>query len=109
MPDKSIFVAGDGLFRNRNLDESLWENIGQGHPNFYRESVRGNGLNDIFVVGHFGLVSHFNGVSWYHYNATQLPQFNGLYTSLAVKEDHVVAVGVFNAGLGIIVRGIRNP
>ncbi len=109
VPDKSIFVAGDGLFHKRNLDEPLWKNINQGHPNFYRESVRGNGLNDIFVGGHFGLFSHFNGVSWHHYNATQLPQFYGLYTSLAVKEDHVVAVGVFNAGLGIIVRGIRNP
>jgi hypothetical protein len=36
--------------------------------NTWIERVRGRNANDIFLVGHFGLVIHWNGVSWHRYD-----------------------------------------
>ncbi len=31
---------------------------------YYTERIRGAEVNDIFVVGDFGIVAHYNGISW---------------------------------------------
>ncbi len=107
-PDRCVYVAGDGLFRKRLFGKEVWEKVSQDHPGYYKESVRGNGINDVFVAGHTGQISHYNGESWYHYGGRELPQFYGFYTSIAVKGNTVVGVGVFSGALGIISHGTRN-
>ncbi|RMH75197.1 MAG: glucosyl transferase, partial [Calditrichaeota bacterium] len=92
-----IYVCGGGI------------HVGTGHqwtrepdlPEIFYNRIRGTGLNDIWAVGDFGVVVHFNGFTWRHY-----PQFfltTGNYESLAVIEGLAVAVGWDN-GNGIILR-----
>ncbi len=33
-------------------------------PLYYTRRIRGNHINDVFVVSDFGMTAHFNGVSW---------------------------------------------
>jgi len=99
------YICGDGLYKNRN-PYSPWEKI-SGPPLIYMERIRGTEINDIFVVGHFGLVSHWNGLSWHTYPAMQRK-----YYGLAIKGDLVVAVGQETAGIvggdAAILMGRRN-
>lgn len=85
------YICGDGLFKSRDLTKP-WQEIAD-QPLLYKEKVRGNGVNDIFVVGYLGLVSHWNGYSWHTY-----PAMPGNYYGLAVQGDLVVAVGQETAG-----------
>jgi len=99
------YICGDGLYKNRD-PHSPWEKI-SGPPLIYMERIRGSEINDIFVVGHFGLVSHWNGLSWHTYPAMQRK-----YYGLAVKGDLIVAVGQETAGIvggdAAILMGRRN-
>ena len=95
-----IYAVGDGVFNNSS---GHWkEEIGISSN--YKESIRGTGLNDIYVCGDFGLFAHFNGIRWKVYKNLAI---NGIYTSLAVKGNLVIAVGTDN-GKAIIVMGRRN-
>jgi hypothetical protein len=98
-PNENIlYVCGEGNFVNKF---GKWEDI-----NLYpsaTNSVRGNGLNDIFIVGDNGSIFHFNGVSWQMLNT---PNDKG-YSKVAVKGNLVVICGN-NLGKGIIEVGIRN-
>ena len=64
--------------------------------------VRGNAINDIFIIGDFGLATHFNGSSWQVYNDV----FWDIW-GLAFKQNLVAFVGQKN-GLGYLVIGRRN-
>ena len=79
-PNNYIFyTAGDGVFENKN---NFWNQI-VGLPPFYSDNIRGNGLNDIFVCGDFGLLSHFNGLAWVTYNEHYM---QGILFSVAIKK-----------------------
>ncbi len=86
---KEWYVCGDGLYISRGLDRP-WQHITD-IPSIFSESVRGTGPNDVFVVGDFGLVSHFNGVRWQTF--PQLSFSNGQYNSVSVNGNTVIAVG----------------
>jgi hypothetical protein len=82
-----LFACGDGLFVRR-LD-GQWRQA-TGLPLLFKERMRGQSLNDLFVVGDFGLVAHYNGVGWYTYpNATAAD----VYWSVDQRNDLAVAVG----------------
>ncbi len=103
------YVCGDGLYKARNMS-SPWHRI-TNVPSIYKEAIRGNGPNDIFVVGDFGLVLHFNGSTW-----TDLSQEVGMPNTVlyavAAKGNTVVAVGQTVSGIvggaALIVVGKRN-
>ncbi|MGB2869028.1 MAG: hypothetical protein WBD36_11295 [Bacteroidota bacterium] len=68
-----------------------------GFPN----RVRGQGANDIFVIGDFSFLAHFNGKSWHWYQ-----EIGGSvrWHSVAMRGDLVIGVGVdvsniFNRGV----------
>ena len=69
--------------------------------------VRGNDLNDIFIVGNDGKIAHWNGSSWKTFF-----NINGSFLSLDVKNDIIVAGGNlqfgFVVGNPIVVIGRRN-
>jgi hypothetical protein len=102
---KEWYVCGDVLSKTRSLN-SPWQRVA-GLPFVYQECIRGNGPNDIFLVGDFGLVSHFNGSTWYTF-----PGQIGNYVGLAVKGNLVVAVGYLSSGgvtgAATILMGRRN-
>lgn len=94
---KRIFACGDGVsIRNPN---GFWQFI-DALPPYTKECIRGNHINDLFVVGHFGLVGHYNGVSWQNYPEVSI---TGIYFSCDFKEDLMVAVGFRNPD-GIILQ-----
>jgi hypothetical protein len=106
---KEWYVCGDGLHQTRSLDSS-WQSIA-GLPSTYMESMRGNGPNDIFIAGDFGLMLHFNGSTWN--DLTQQVNIpNCVFYAVGVKGNTVVAVGSVVtggvAGGAIIVMGRRN-
>lgn len=64
-PNKKYIVGGDGLFDwDKNLNR--WIKF-QDLPLYYITKIRGNISNDLFVVGAYGLLLHFNGYSWYNF------------------------------------------
>jgi hypothetical protein len=100
------YVCGSGLYKMSHLSGS-WERV-QGLPGFFQEAVRGTGPNNIFVVGDYGLVAHWNGSSWKTFE--QNPQY--VFLGLAVTDNLVVAVGTkvegIVAGSAVLLTGTRN-
>lgn len=95
-----IYVCGSGLFI---YEKDQWSEVTE-LPKIYKNRVRGNHQNDIFVVGDFGFCAHYNGKSWRVYDSLRLP--NGNYEGLAVKDDLVVAVG-WNGDKAVVLQGKR--
>jgi hypothetical protein len=68
--------------------------------------VRGSARNNIFAVGEFGTIAHYNGVTWHQY--TEFFDMSGdpVFLSVAATEQMVVAVGYAPEG-GIVLVGKR--
>jgi hypothetical protein len=98
--NKIFYVCGDGVYVNKT---GTWNPINL--PPIYTNGIRGNDVNDVFVVGDFGFAAHFNGKSWKYYNELYDP--NSGYGRVAIKGNTVVMVGQRN-GLGLITVGKRN-
>ncbi len=92
------YICGASLFHSRSLN-SPWQQV-NGLPSIYMEAIRGNGPNDIFVVGDFGLVLHWNGEFWHDFTGNELPYIQGSYLAVAVKGNIVVAVGYLGGQVG---------
>lgn len=93
-----IFACGDGVFM-RDPSKRWHEIAGADVLPTFTERVRGQSPQDIFVVGDFGKIAHFNGVNFHVY-----PEVPGaLFYSCDYKNNQMIAVGESN-GRGIIVR-----
>jgi len=82
-----LFVAGNGVYvKKRNLGWRIMkESLGK-----YVFNIRGNDINDIFIVGDRKLLMHYNGRTWKNYTYYGY----GSLDAVAVKGDLVVAVGL---------------
>lgn len=71
----------------------------------YPNRIRGQENNDIFVVGNWMKMAHYNGVSWKSFSSI----FGNIgdYFSIAIKDNLVCAVGRANSAQGIVVTGRR--
>ncbi len=94
LPGKQYYIVGDGVGQKHSLqDVNPWTV----HPTGtlarnYSTSVRGNNSNDVVIVGAYGDMIHYNGLTWKDYfDQTSLPI--GSFTSVAVKGNLVIAVG----------------
>jgi hypothetical protein len=103
---RKYYVCGDGLYTTNDV-RSSWRRLVEGVPPIYKEGVRGNALNDIFVVGDFGLTLHWNGFTWHEYSGSELPYFQGQYQAIYIKGNTVVAVGFLNNARAIVLIGRR--
>jgi len=101
---RQYYLTGDGIFNTKDLYTS-WQPV-PNQPLIYKSRIRGNAVNDVIVVGGFGLVSHYNGSTWRQYMGTELPQFQGGYWAVAFDDAFLTAVGNVN-DRGIILRGLR--
>jgi hypothetical protein len=74
----------------------------------FPHSMRGCGANDLFIVGEYYFMAHYNGMTWQNY--TELVNIDGRLRAVAQCDNLVVAVGVsydpFNSK-GIVIRGRR--
>ena len=96
-----LYACGAGVFKRVN---DSWKEITT-VTNFYTNKIRGNAFNNIVVCGSFGLISHFNGRSWHSY--TELYNVNGGYSSIAIRNNLILAVGL-NGASAIVTIGKRN-
>jgi hypothetical protein len=103
IPNRIYYVAGDGLYPSRTLGPAWMRDLSL--PPFYKTSVRGSDLNNVVVVGAFGLVLHYNGSTWENYqDVTSIP--NGSFARVALKENLFVALGG-NSSEALVLRGTR--
>ena len=74
--DGQFFSAGDGVFQKTS---SGWERTFY-EPHLHFRNINGSSVENLFAVGNFGAVYHFNGQDWFpfsqfasdeiHYNAS---------------------------------------
>jgi hypothetical protein len=93
-----VYAAGSGVFQNKM---GRWREEHTGSSIFIN-NIRGFGLNHIVVVGDFGYISHYNGLTWQIVGV----DVNAGYSSVAVESNLVVAVGNRN-GRAFIAIGRR--
>jgi hypothetical protein len=94
----TIYTCGGGVFR-QSIDKQWKEIAGAEVIPTLTQKVRGKADNDIFVVGGFGVVAHFNGVNFKLYPEVAVAK----YYSCDYKGNTMIAVGVSN-GTGFILR-----
>jgi hypothetical protein len=93
--NKKVYVgAGAGIFlseANANWKSRLITPFGwlRTFPN----RIRGNGINDLFIVGTYGFIGHYNGSTCKQYS--QFYSSKNLIYSVAQRGNLVVAVGIF--------------
>ena len=95
-----LYTAGGGIFENKR---GYWNEVTE-VPLYYSDNIRGSEINNIFVCGDFGLFAYFNGSTWKTYNELYI---QGIYFSVAVKNNIVISVGL-EGSKAIIIKGIRN-
>ncbi len=101
IPNRHYYVVGDGIYEKHLLSESAWKNGTLEITQYATTSVKGNGINDVFVVGGYGEFLHWNGVRWQSYRA--ITGLSGSYTRVAVDGDFVIAVGQNNTQAAITI------
>jgi hypothetical protein len=105
-PGRRYYVVGDGLMVKRSVeDTAAWQNLAPVVTQYFMESVTGNGLNEVVVVGHFGNFLHFNGIGWKSFQG-QTPGAT-VFLDVAAKGNHVFAVGLLQSR-AMVLRGYRH-
>ena len=104
VPNQHYYVGGSGLYEKSQLSDSLWKNNND-ISQFYTTAIRGNSINDVFTVGSYGELLHWNGVRWKSFiNETALS--SGAYGAIAVKGNLIISVGM-DSGKAVILVGRR--
>ncbi|MCJ7554568.1 MAG: hypothetical protein MUO34_11865 [Ignavibacteriaceae bacterium] len=86
---KEIYVGGDGVFRK---EENNWitEDVDKNKGAVYK--IRGTNSNNIFAVGAYSVVHHFNGIDWKFYDELYTPA-GGINQSVFNTGNKVFIVG----------------
>jgi hypothetical protein len=106
-PGGPYYVIGNGVFTKKQLTDTIWREID--NPLWpYLEKIRGSGPNDVFIAGDLGFMLHYNGLTWKNYQDDgTLPKLqNGIWISVAIKGNEVVAVGLIG-NRAAMLRGVR--
>ena len=102
VPNRHYYVVGSGLYEKINLAESNWENAPLDITHYGTSRIRGSALNDVFVVGAFGEILHYNGFGWKSF-LPELGTFSGSYGSLDIIENLVAITGFESAKAKITI------
>jgi hypothetical protein len=84
-----IYLSGGGIF-SRAQTEYRWREVKE-LPLVYTYCIRGTAANNIWAVGDYGLIAHFNGKTWKQVSGELESDFS--YRGLTVKDNIAVAVG----------------
>jgi hypothetical protein len=94
--ERKIFVCGDRMTSLTGLNSwKVYDNLSP----YFMYNVRGSDLNDIYTVGGYGYIAHFNGKTWYEFPE----QFYGRYVSVDVKDNMAVAVGYTDRSARVVI------
>jgi hypothetical protein len=91
--NRKYIVAGSGRYSKEKISQAKWSIKLKEITNYYTNRIRGNELNDLFIVGAYGNVMHYNGISWKSYLNKELPMINGNLLGLSQRGDLVLTVG----------------
>jgi hypothetical protein len=107
VPGRRYYAVGAGIHQKRMLSDSAWSAYAPGVvTRYFSGGVRGQDVNDVFVVGSFGEVVHFNGQSWFRY-FSDVPLPSGYLGFVAIKNNLIMATGQLNGQRGIVLIGRR--
>ena len=107
VPGKKYYIAGAGIHYKHSLGNTIWNSYPPGIVTSYLSGgIRGSDINDVFVVGSFFEIVHFNGSSWRNYRDV-IPFNNGAVGRLAIKGNLVITVGL-SGQKAIAIVGKRN-
>jgi len=104
-PNQHYYVVGDGIYEKNSITDTAWKNGPTDITRYATTKVRGNNVNDVFVVGAFGEVLHYNGSTWHSYISTT-GLVNGSYSAIAVRNNLAIAVGA-NSPFAVVAIGKR--
>ncbi len=100
-----IFSCGDGVF-TRGPD-NVWKEIaGINVLPVFTEKLRGTASNDLFVVGDFGAVAHYNGLNFQRYPHAAAA---AVYASVDFKGNTMFAVGYTSSRAILLRMSRRSP
>jgi hypothetical protein len=91
-PKRQYYVEGSGIYQKRMLGDSAWRNGPLQYTTFYTRGVKGTDINNVLVVGDFGELLHYNGISWHSYRTEISPQAS-YYERIDIRNKFAVAVG----------------
>src|SRR6185436_17009457 len=101
------FIGGPIIYTSAGFPTPFeWSReFGDALPFAYKNSVRGNSINDVVVTCDGGDILHFNGLNWRNFG-DQTNLNTGKYTKIAIRDSIVVAVGE-SKNLAVLVVGRR--
>ena len=106
IPNYQYYVVGAGIHYKSKLDDSPWSCYSSGEVTSYQSHrISGAGINDIFVVGSYCEVVHYNGSTWYNYR-NEIPLAGGAFGGISVK-DNLVAISGYIGREAIVIIGRR--
>jgi hypothetical protein len=105
--EKVYVVTPAGMYecpsttRGNGIRKSFTDDFLPGFP----QRIRGSGENDIFLVGDFTMLAHYNGKTWRYYE--ELRRRIRL-RSVAMKRNRVLAVGIdLDESKPVVLMGLR--
>ena len=98
-----VYVVGD--FAD-HFDGSNWMRISVPDTLYTMHGVGGSASNNVFIVGSFGVVMHWNGVSWRSYDGLLDPYSQNRYVRVWTDGRTVFVVG-YTSSYALIARGTR--
>jgi hypothetical protein len=106
-PRSLLYLVGSGVYYAWPRQSWQLQSVPNNNETSFSEEIRGGDRNDVFVVGDFGDLIHFNGESWFNYKAL-VGNNVGSYHAVAAKGNLIVAVGYSNDQTAAVAVGKRN-
>jgi len=106
-------TIASGSIVYRKTDDGPWRNPDSGKvPNYDGGSyigigVRANSHNDLFAIGPWGLITHWNGASWKRYDQFFAPSASGYMTGGASVKGNTACIVGTKDGASWILLGQR--
>jgi hypothetical protein len=97
----NVYIASDFVFR---FDGAGWKRLRVPNTLYNMGGVEGSAANNIFVVGSFGVVLHWNGATWRQYDELLKPEGGRLLQRVWTNGQEVFVVGSSQAE-GVILHG----
>jgi len=106
IPNEKYYIVGSGIYQKDQLNDAIWEVYPAGEVSSYGSGgISGNGLNDVFIVGSYFEVVHYNGSTWYNYK-NEIPFTPGWLCGIDIKGD-LVAISGYSDQDAVIIIGKR--
>ncbi|MEJ5305001.1 MAG: glucosyl transferase, partial [Ignavibacteria bacterium] len=90
---RRYYIAGAGIHQKHYLSDSVWKRYSPGVvTNYVGYGIKGSDINNVFAVGSFLEIVHYNGFSWHNY-LNEIFSTVGALSRIAIVENLIVAVG----------------